>query len=94
MRRGQDPSSRLDPSDGFTKKELLEASGLSPKSFDTIRKAARLRGPSHGGLNWVFSTDDVIALIRRAESGSFSERGGPAAVAWRALLAEQGIELD
>ena len=93
MRRGQERSDRIDPAHGFTKKELVEASGLSPKTFDTIRKAARVRGPNHGGLNWVFPVEDVFTLIRRAESGSFSERGGPAAIGWRALLRENGISM-
>jgi hypothetical protein len=70
----------------FTKQELLEVSGLSAKTFDVIRKAARVRGPSHGGLNWKFSESDVVALIQRAGSGSFSERGGPAVIAWQAML--------
>jgi hypothetical protein len=96
MRRGQDhrptySEHSSDPGNGFTKQELVEASGLSPKTFDTIRKAARVRGPGHGGLDWLFSISDVIALIQRAESGSFSERGGAPAAAWRALLAERGI---
>jgi hypothetical protein len=94
MRRGQSPDDRKDPSQGFTKRQLLEVADLSPKTFDTIRKAARIRGPGHGGLNWVFSIEDVVALIRRAESGTFSERGAPAAVAWRALLADEGYRLD
>jgi hypothetical protein len=88
------PGGRNDPEFGFTKQELVDLSGLSAKTFDTIRKAARIRGPGHGGRNWVFSVDDVIALIQRAESGSFSERGGPAATAWRALLAEAGYTLE
>ncbi len=82
------------PRSGWTKQDLIDASGLSAKTFDTLRKAARVRGPSHGGLNWVFSEDDVVALVHRAESGQWTERGGPAGVAWRALLAERGIELD
>lgn len=90
MRRGQSPDDRTETGAGFTKQELLDASGLSGKTFDTIRKAARIRGPGHGGLNWEFSVDDVIALIRRAESGRFSERGGIPAAAWRALLTENG----
>jgi hypothetical protein len=93
MRRGQERGERLDPSEGFTKQELVEASGLSAKTFDTIRKAARVRGPNHGGLGWVFSIEDVFTIIRRAESGTFSERGAPAALAWRALLDEHGIEM-
>ncbi|HYE62803.1 MAG TPA: hypothetical protein VD997_12475 [Phycisphaerales bacterium] len=71
---------------GWTKAELLEACDLSPKSFDTLRKAARVRGPSHGGLNWVFSRADVEALIHRAESGKFTEMGPTAAAAWKKLL--------
>lgn len=88
------PGGRNDPEHGFTKQELVDLSGLSAKTFDTIRKAARIRGPGHGGRNWVFSVDDVIALIQRAESGSFSERGGPAGVAWRALLAGAGYVVE
>ena len=90
MRRGQ---TRSNATEGWSKQELLDASRLSAKTFDIIRKAARVRGPSHGGLNWLFSTEDVIQLVQRAESGSFSERGGPAATAWRALLVEKGVEL-
>jgi hypothetical protein len=71
---------------GFTKEELLSSSGLSAKTFDMIRKAARVRGPSHGGLQWVFSPADVAALIQRAQSGTFTDRGPPAANAWQALL--------
>jgi hypothetical protein len=82
------------PDSGWTKQDLLDASGLSPKTFDSLRKAARVRGPSHGGLNWLFSADDVIAIIHRAESGKWTERGGIPAAAWRALLAERGIEVD
>jgi hypothetical protein len=93
MARGPQPDSGADPADGFTKQELLDASGLSAKTFDAIRKAARVRGPGHGGRNWVFSTDDLAALVRRAESGTFTERGGPAAEAWRKLLGERGIDL-
>ncbi|MGE3109272.1 MAG: hypothetical protein AB7G11_04380 [Phycisphaerales bacterium] len=91
MRRGQ---TRSDPANadgkGFSKQELLEGSGLSAKTFDTIRKAARVRGPSHGGLNWLFSIEDVHALIRRAESGTFTQRGAPAAKAWRVMLEDAG----
>ena len=82
------------PESGWTKQELLDASGLSAKTFDSLRKAARVRGPSHGGLNWLFSVDDVVALTQRAESGKWTERGGPASAGWRALLAERGITLE
>lgn len=90
----RDKSNRNDPSQGWTKQELLDASDLSAKTFDSLRKAARIKGPGHGGLSWVFSIDDLIALIHRAESGQWTERGAPAAVAWRSLLAERGIELE
>ncbi len=87
MRKGQvrkpspEPGARV-----FSKQQLLEVSGLSSNTFDTIRKAARVKGPSHGGLNWSFSEADVHELIRRAESGQWSERGTPAARAWRAMI--------
>lgn len=95
MRRFQPPSEQpQEPDDGFTKQELLDVSGLSSKTFDMIRKAARIKGPGHGGLDWVFSLDDLKALVHRAESGSFTERGDPAARAWRVLLEERGVKLD
>lgn len=81
---------------GWTKQELLDAvpeGQLSPKTFDTIRKAARVRGPSHGGRNHVFSADDLIALIDKCESGRFTERGPAAAAVWRALLHGAGIRM-
>lgn len=81
-------------SEGITKQELLEAAGISSKTFDTIRKAARIKGPSHGGLSWVFSIEDVVALVKKAESGRFTERGEPAAKAWRALLLERGVRIE
>ncbi|MCC6429072.1 MAG: hypothetical protein IT435_19915 [Phycisphaerales bacterium] len=81
--------------DRFTKQQLLEVSGLSSKTFDMIRKAARVKGPPHGGLNWVFPRADVEILIERAASGRFTERGPPAAAAWRALLdGELGNEAE
>jgi hypothetical protein len=89
MRRGQEREDN--PTEGFSKKELLDACDLSAKTFDTIRKAARIRGPGHGGLNWMFSIEDVYMLIRRAESGTFTERGMPAGRAWRKLLEEEGF---
>jgi hypothetical protein len=105
MGRGQTPTRQSnDPDEGWTKQELIEAAGataaesndppLSPKTFDLIRKAARVRGPTHGGMTWVFSPEDLVALVQRAEGGAFTERGLPAARAWRALLAERGIHLQ
>ncbi len=90
MRRGQVPRQHVD---GYTKAQLLEVAPISAKTFDTIRKAARVRGPGHGGLDWVFPLADVIAIVHRAESGTFSERGAPAAAAWRAMLTEQGVRV-
>lgn len=101
MGRGQNSTRHTtDPADGISKQELLDAAStgpaasLSPKTFDLIRKAARIRGPGHGGHTWVFPIDDVIALIRRAESGGFTDRGAPAAAAWRSLLAQRGVLID
>ncbi len=88
MRRGQ---TRRPIVFGFTKQELLDACDLSAKSFDTLRKAARVKGPSHGGLNHVFSVEDLIQLIHRGESGKFTIRGAPASKAWRILASENGI---
>ena len=73
--------------EGWTKQELMDAGGISAKTFDLIRKAARVRGPGHGGLNWVFSAAEVGELIRRAESGKFTERGAEAAAGWRRMVA-------
>lgn len=95
MRRGQSRSDRN--TEGFTKRELMEAASISAKVFDSIRKAARVRGPTHGGLNWVFSAEDVRAMIHRAKSGTFTERGAPAAEAWERVLsgeAAQAAEQD
>lgn len=93
MRRGQDAPHTLGPDDGFSKQDLLEVSGLSAKTFDTLRKAARVSGPSHGGHTHVFGHHEVISLIQRAESGTFTERGTAAARAWRAILETRGIVL-
>jgi len=71
---------------GFTKEELLEAGELSSKTFDMIRKAARVKGPAHGGLSYFFPMEDVAQLVRTAEGGRFTERGGPAAEGWRKHL--------
>jgi hypothetical protein len=68
--------------------------GLSNKTFDLLRKAARINGPPHGGLNWVFGPEQVAAMVRTAEGGRFTERGKPIAEAWRALLAERGVFVE
>lgn len=81
------------PDDGWTKQELMDAGELSAKSFDRLRKAARVRGPSHGGLSWIFSPEDLTALVKRAESGEFSFSRTGTARAWRDLLKERGIEV-
>lgn len=77
----------------WTKAELIDAAAISPKRFDTIRKAARVKGPSHGGLKHVFSAMDLIALIQRAGSGTFSQTGKPIAEAWKTLLEEAGMRM-
>ncbi|MCG3121996.1 MAG: hypothetical protein GIKADHBN_00372 [Phycisphaerales bacterium] len=84
MRRGQER--RTHAGETYTKQQLLEAADISGKTFDMIRKAARIKGPPHGGLNWEFSREEVETLIHRAASGRFTERGAPAALAWRKLL--------
>ncbi len=88
MRRGQVPRATYAYGQSFTKQELLDASGLSSKTFDMIRKAARVKGPPHGGLNWLFPRADVETLIKVAAGGRFTERGKPAADGWRKLLDE------
>jgi hypothetical protein len=85
------PMPNYDPSMRFTKQELMEVSGLSSKTFDMIRKAARVKGPIHGALSWEFTADELAILVLRAESGTFTERGGPAGVAWRRLLAGEDL---
>ncbi len=75
----------------WTKGELIDAAGISAKTFDTIRKAARVPGPSHGGLTHAYSGQDLMALIQKVESGRFSEIGAPIAEAWKPLLAEAGL---
>lgn len=103
MRRAFRPQSRFpeghpdapppeEPS-GWPKHQLVEVSGLSDKTFDTIRKAARVSGPSHGGRNHHFSNEDVFALIAKAESGRFTERGPTAAAGWRQMLQDAGVQL-
>lgn len=94
MRPSRHRSANPTPEEGLTKAHLLETSGLSSKTFDMIRKAARVRGPSHGGLSWVFSLDDVARMVRTAEGGRFTERGGPAGAAWRVMLSERGVTLE
>ena len=76
---------------GWTKGELMAAADMSAKTFDTVRKAARIKGPTHGRLKHVFDEQDMFALIQRVDSGRFSVMGPAAARAWRALLAEAGV---
>lgn len=78
---------------GWTKHQLMEVGELSGKGFDALRKAARVKGPTHGGLRHIFGTEDMFALIQKAESGKYNINGGPAARAWRTLLAEAGIAM-
>jgi hypothetical protein len=84
---------RLPAEEGWTKQQLMEAADLSGKTFDTIRKAARVKGPTHGGLGYIFDEQDMFALIAKVESGRFSQIGPSAARSWRALLAEAGIQM-
>lgn len=91
-----DPSysrSRLPAEQGWTKQQLMEAADISGKTFDTIRKAARVKGPSHGGLGYIFDEQDMFALIAKTESGRFSQLGPAVAAAWRILLKEAGIQM-
>lgn len=90
MRRGQSQRPNDSDPNAFSKQQLMDVAGVSPKTFDSIRKAARVRGPGHGGLDWMFSRSDIQALIQKADSGTFTERGKPAAEAWRLLL-ENGL---
>jgi len=94
LRTFRSESSSVPPEDGISKEELLEAADISSKTFDMIRKASRVRGPSHGGLDHIFPIDDIKDIIRTAEGGRFTERGAPAAQAWRAMLAERGIKME
>lgn len=77
----------------WTKGELVDAGGMSPKTFDTVRKAARVKGPQHGGLNHIFSALDLIALIQRAQSGRFSREGKIWAEVWIRMLNEAGLQM-
>ncbi|MBL8875540.1 MAG: hypothetical protein JNM86_07070 [Phycisphaerae bacterium] len=86
MRRGQTRRPNDTDPDAFSKQQLLDAADISSKTFDAIRKASRVRGPGHGGLNWMFSRADIEAIIKKAGSGNFTERGPAAAEAWRLLL--------
>jgi hypothetical protein len=94
MRRGQTRRPNDSDPEALSKQQLLDAAGISSKTFDNIRKAARIKGPGHGGLDWMFSKAEVEALIKKADSGLFTERGKPAAEAWRALLRGEGLEED
>lgn len=86
MRRGQTRRPNDTDPNAFSKQQLLDAADISSKTFDAIRKASRVRGPGHGGLNWMFSRTDIEAIIKKADSGTFTERGPAAAEAWRLLL--------
>ena len=90
--RSEDPSTP--PEEGISKEELIDAAEMSSKTFDMIRKASRVRGPGHGGLDYVFPYDDIKDIIRTSEGGRFTERGAPAAVIWRAMLADRGITME
>lgn len=91
MRRGQ--TAKRPASEGFTKQQLMEAANISANTFDRLRRAARIKGPSHGGLAWVIPFGDIQFLIRTAENGKHTEMGPPCALAWRQLLREHGQEL-
>lgn len=93
MRRGQSFRPNDHDPDAFSKQQLLDAADISSKTFDAIRKASRVRGPGHGGLNWMFSRAEIEAIIKKAEGGTFTERGPAAAEAWRLLLAN-GVPPD
>lgn len=84
MRRGQSP--RETPEGAFSKRELMHAAKMSAGLFDSIRKAARVRGPAHGGMDWAFSREDVLALIHRARDGRFRPLAIGASQAWETLL--------
>lgn len=88
-----DTTGHTKPEDGWTKQELMDAGDLSSKTFDMIRKAARVRGPGHGGLDWVFGVDDLIDLIFRAEAGA-QRTWAAGRTGWRALLAERGVKIQ
>lgn len=94
MRTFRSDPSPTEPNQGIMKEDLLAAAEISSKTFDMIRKAARVKGPGHGGLEYVFSIEDVKQIIRTAEGGRFTERGAPAAVAWRILLTERGVTME
>ena len=71
MRRGQNSQSNVDPELGYTKKELLETSGLSPKTFDLIRKAARVSGKVTlaPALKDKAAPGDTVFIFARAAAG-------------------------
>jgi len=93
MGRHRDNVNRTPEEEGIAKGDLLDSANISSKTFDMIRKAARVAGPNHGGLKYVFTTEEVTRLTLKAESGKFTERGPLAAAAWRVLLAEKGVNL-
>jgi hypothetical protein len=92
MRRGQE---RKPAVVGITKSDLLDNCELSARGFDNIRKVARVTGPNHGGLTHTFSHEDIIRLIKTAEGGRFRDHPTAlkAARAWRAMLAERGVQV-
>jgi hypothetical protein len=88
MRRGQEIRYA---GPGFTKAELMEAAGISAGIFDAIRKASRVKGPGHGGLDWLFAPPDIKIMIAQARKKTHTERGGERiALAWETLLAGGG----
>jgi hypothetical protein len=91
--QGESESDESGSSSGWTKGQLVDVAGISPKTFDTIRKAARIKGPSHGRLKHVFDEQDMFALIQKVESGRFSVAGPTIALAWRTLLTEAGVTM-
>lgn len=65
----------------------MEAGAISSGIFDAIRKASRVKGPSHGGLDWLFHPDDIKTLIAQCRKKTHTERGGEQiAQAWEALM--------
>ncbi len=93
MGRHRDNVERTPEAEGVSKADLLDTADISSKTFDMFRKAARVTGPNHGGLKYIFTIEEVTRLILKAESGKFTERGPIAALAWRKILTEKGVAL-